>query len=104
MNYIEHLQKKVRKMEDNRDKLKKALSSSDVEHPKSGCSSSAAIITVRLCLDGMEILTDCSDTNEGFYISRVLEVLLREGLSIVSCSCNKVNGRLLHTIRTEVYI
>lgn len=91
-------------MEDNRDKLKKALSSSDVEHPKSGCSSSAAIITVRLCLDGMEILTDCSVTNEGFYISRVLEVLLREGLSIVSCSCNKVNGRLLHTIRTEVYI
>ncbi|OIT21601.1 PREDICTED: transcription factor bHLH118-like isoform X2 [Nicotiana attenuata] len=107
VNYIEHLQEKVRKMEDNKGKLKMGLSSSDVDYPKSGCSSSshessAAIITVKLCLDGMEILTDCSVTNEGFYLSRVLEVLLREGLSIVSCSCNKVNGRLLHTIRTEV--
>ncbi|XP_019238623.1 PREDICTED: transcription factor bHLH55-like isoform X3 [Nicotiana attenuata] len=49
VNYIEHLQEKVRKMEDNK----------------------------------------------GFYLSRVLEVLLREGLSIVSCSCNKVNGRFV---------
>ncbi|XP_059306856.1 transcription factor bHLH118-like [Lycium ferocissimum] len=107
VNYIEHLQKKVRNLEDNRDKLKKALSSSKVDYPKSGCStlsseSSRTIMEVRPCLDGIEILINWSVTNEGCCLSRVLEILLQQGLSIVNCSCNKVNGRLLHSIRTEV--
>ncbi|XP_070031138.1 transcription factor bHLH118-like [Nicotiana tomentosiformis] len=106
-NYIEHLQKIVRNLEDRREKLKKASNSSNLDYTVSGSSStsdssSSTIVTVKQCLDGMEILVKCGVESEGFRLSRVLEVLLQEGLSIVNCSCTKTNTNLLHTIRTEV--
>ncbi|XP_055831439.1 transcription factor bHLH36-like [Solanum dulcamara] len=104
-NYIEQLQKNVKNLEERREKLKKE--SIGLSNPQSGSSiisySSPAIVIVKECLDGMEILVNCDLKNEGFRLSRVLQVLLQEGLSIVNCSCTKTNTTsLLHTIRTEV--
>ncbi|XP_060175817.1 transcription factor bHLH118-like [Lycium barbarum] len=105
-NYIEHLQKNVKNLEEKRENLKKESSLRNLGYPKSGSSStsdsSPAIVRVKECLDGMEILVNCGLNNEGFRLSRVLEVLLQEGLSIVNCSCTKTNTTsALHTIRTE---
>ncbi|TMW86653.1 hypothetical protein EJD97_021056 [Solanum chilense] len=106
-NYIEQLQKNVKNLEEKREKLMKdstGLSNVDGIN-KIGSSTSrhcspAAIVTVKECLDGMEILVNCG---LGFRLSRVLQVLLQEGLSIVNCSSTKTNtSSLLHTIRTEV--
>ncbi|KAF3640761.1 hypothetical protein T459_16423 [Capsicum annuum] len=108
-NYIEQLQKNVKHLEERREKLKKeSIGLSNLDYPKSGSSSTsssspATIVTVKECLDGMEILVNCCLKNEGFRLSRVLQVLLQEGLSIVNCSCTKTNSKsVLHTIRTEV--
>ncbi|KAJ8548394.1 hypothetical protein K7X08_030863 [Anisodus acutangulus] len=103
-SYIEHLQKNVKNLEDKREKLKKESSLSNLDYPKiNGSSSTSAIVTVKECLDGMEILVNCGLNNEGFRLSRVLQVLLQEGLSIVNCSCTKTNTTsVLHTIRTQV--
>ncbi|KAK4718401.1 hypothetical protein R3W88_016739 [Solanum pinnatisectum] len=106
-NYIEQLQKNVKNLEEKREKLmKESIGLSNVDgNPKSGSSTSrdsspAAIVTVKECLDGMEILVNCG---LGFRLSRVLQVLLQQGLSIVNCSCTKTNtSSVLHTIRTEV--
>ncbi|KAH0658367.1 hypothetical protein KY289_027115 [Solanum tuberosum] len=106
-NYIEQLQKNVKNLEEKRKKLmKESTGLSNVDgNPKSGSStardsSPAAIVTVKECLDGMEILVNCG---LGFRLSRVLQVLLQQGLSIVNCSCTKTNTTsVLHTIRTEV--
>ncbi|XP_009804982.1 transcription factor bHLH118-like [Nicotiana tabacum] len=106
-NYIEYLQKNVRNLEDKREKLNKTSNSSNLDYTKSGRSStsdssSSTNVTVKQCLDGMEILVNCGVESEGFRLSRVLEVLLQEGLNIVNCSCTKTSTSLLHTIRTEV--
>ncbi|KAJ8531305.1 hypothetical protein K7X08_026739 [Anisodus acutangulus] len=103
-NYIEHLQKNVKNLEERREKLKNTSSLSNLDYPKiSGSSSTSAIVTVKECRDGMEILVNCGLKNEGFRLSRVLQVLLQEGLSIVNCSCTKTNTTsVLHTIQTEV--
>lgn len=106
-NYIEQLQKNVKNLEERREKLKKeSIGLSNI--PRSGSStasdsSPAAIVMVKECLDGMEILVNCGLNNEGFRLSRVLQVLFQEGLTIVNCSCAKINNTtVLHTIRTEV--
>ncbi|MCD9560389.1 hypothetical protein HAX54_019060 [Datura stramonium] len=102
-NYIEQLQKNVKNLEERREKLKKESSLCNLDYPKSGSDSSPAIVAVKECLDGMEILVNCCLNNEGFRLSRVLQVLLQEGLSIVNCSCTKTNNTsVLHTIRTQV--
>ncbi|CAN4097713.1 unnamed protein product [Withania somnifera] len=106
-NYIKKLQKNVKNLNERREKLKESISLSSLDHPKSGSSSttdsSPVIVTVKKCLDGMEILVNCDLKNEGFRLSRVLKVLLQEGLSIVNCSCTKTNiNGVLHTIRTKV--
>ncbi|CAN4101536.1 unnamed protein product [Withania somnifera] len=95
-NFIEQLQKN-----------ESSIGLNNLEYPKSGSSStsnsSPVIVTVKECLDGMEILVNCDLKNEGFRLSTVLQLLLQEGLSIVSCSCTKTNTTgVLHTIRTEV--
>ncbi|CAN4097824.1 unnamed protein product [Withania somnifera] len=105
--YIEQLQKNVKNLEERREKLKESIGVRNLDYSKSGSSSTSAscpvIVTLKECLDGMEILINYDLKNEGFRLSRVLQVLLQERLSIVNCSCTKTNtSRVLYTIRTEV--
>ena len=103
VNYINHMKNKVQDLSAKRDGLKGLPSSSGQTDltPESGSSESylANSIVVRPWLSGIEIVI-----NSRLPLSRVMQVLRDEGLSIVSCSSSKVNGRLIHTLQSEVYI
>lgn len=56
---------------------------------------------VRHSSAGVEVVINA---RQGLPLSRVLEVLMEEGLIIVGFISTKVNERLLHSIEAEVYI
>ncbi|KAK7357399.1 hypothetical protein VNO80_16684 [Phaseolus coccineus] len=98
VNYINHLQKNIKELSDKRDKLKKlpinsTLESRENKHESSGFTvhqnSSGAV--------GIEI-----SEFKGVSLSKLLELVLEEGLEVVCCLSTKVNGRLFHSLQCEV--
>ncbi|KAB2001279.1 hypothetical protein ES319_D12G290500v1 [Gossypium barbadense] len=88
--YIKYLQKRVSELSYKRDELKKVLNSSGFDH---GMSSDGAVLStavVHQSLDG------------ALTLSRVLELLVQEGLDVVSCVSTRIHGGLAHTIQSEV--
>ena len=118
--YIKQLQIKIKELSTKRDDLKKhylsdSSSIGPTDHGGAGSSSSftprppqqGQFIRVQPCCGGVEIAIGTSDfggADGGLALSRVLEVILEEGLSLVSCVSTKVNDKLLHTVQSEVLI
>ncbi|KAK7391100.1 hypothetical protein VNO78_19461 [Psophocarpus tetragonolobus] len=101
VNYINHLQKNIKELNDKKDKLKKELSinsspeSHDSKHVYSGFTAhqnSGRVV-------GIEI---SGFSEEGVPLSKLLELVLEEGLEVLSCLSTQVNGRLLHSLQCEV--
>lgn len=93
VNYISHLKNNIKELEIKRNNLKKL----------SGRSS----VTVNRCQGGVEVLINsCGFGVEGrLPLSKVFAVLTERGLNVVSYVSSEVlNGRLFHTIRSEVII
>nr|AFK46849.1 unknown [Lotus japonicus] len=96
VNYINHLQKNIKELSDKRDELnnlsnilkKDRASASFTFHQSDGCV-------------GIEITSGFRE-EEGLPVSKLPEILLEEGLEVVSCISTKVNGKLLHSMQCEV--
>lgn len=61
-----------------------------------------AIVRVSQGGDGVEVLISISSKEETFPISRVLKMLLGEGLDVVSCVSTATNEIKVHKILAEV--
>ncbi|KOM36032.1 hypothetical protein LR48_Vigan02g218200 [Vigna angularis] len=101
VNYINHLQKNIKELSEKRDKLKKkvainsSLESRENKHESCG-------FTVRQTSSGAVGIEISGLSEEGVSLSKLLELLLEEGLEVVCCLSTKVNGRLLHSLQCEV--
>ncbi|PSS33134.1 Transcription factor bHLH120 like [Actinidia chinensis var. chinensis] len=102
VNYINHLQKNINELEIKREKLKKLPSSRDPLASTASGSSKICFpnsVTVSLCYGGVEILVT---SEKGFALSTVFRLLVDERIDVVSYFSTEVNGRLFHTIRSEI--
>lgn len=106
-NYIKHLQKNIEELHDKRDELKKSSNisgtcSTVVENSQCPSIMGDSVILVRpsACI-GVEVVVN-TPLKQGVPLSRVIDILVGEGLSIVSCTSAKINQRLIYTLKSEV--
>ncbi|CAK7337141.1 unnamed protein product [Dovyalis caffra] len=102
VNYIKYLQKKIKELSAKKDRLRK-LSNLGVVASASGSSKkySASSVALQAYPGGIEIIFDSDLKGRDLPLSRVLQVLLEEGISVVNCVSTKVNERLFHTVQTQ---
>lgn len=108
MNHINHMKNKIEQLRIEKDGLESSSNStsSSISETSSDKQSWVNSVVIQPCWGGMEIVI-CSGGPGGqdLPLSSVLEVLvIQEGLNVVKCASSKANGRLIHTIQTEVYM
>lgn len=125
--HIKHLQTRIKELGSQRDDLKTQTSSwpdlrsttalglsGNLIIGSSGSSSSllsagncsTSRVAVNPCFGGVEIVISCgagdSLEQQGMVLSRLMQILLEQGLTVISCATTHVNKRLVYTIQSEV--
>ncbi|CAN1332739.1 Transcription factor bHLH36 [Linum perenne] len=93
-NYIKHQERKIEELSCKRDQNSSA---NNYIHD----SNYMSIVSVRRCLIGIEVILEESGMVS---VSRVVGDLVTEGLNVVSTVSAKVNHRMVHTIKAEVWL
>jgi hypothetical protein len=99
------LKQKINELEIKRDKIKEMVSSSRVETGNELSADPTSVVKcvkIDLIPGGVEIVIcsgfeDCSSR-----LSDLMEIILQEGCDVVHCVTNQVNGKIFHTIKSEV--
>lgn len=101
VNYIKHLQAKIGELGFKRDELKSIHSLAALGSP---CSNSSCLttFTVNSCCEIVEIVISQSIKEKDFLLSTVLDLLLQQGLDVVSCFSSQAYDKIVHTIRCEL--
>ncbi|WVZ14168.1 hypothetical protein V8G54_011734 [Vigna mungo] len=101
VNYIKHMQNNIKELVAKRDELKKLSSHSNMENSHEGLHTSCNF-TVHENNDIIGIEITSGFIEERPKVSKLLQLLIQEGLEVVSCLSSEVNGRLLHSLQCEV--
>ncbi|KAK6125938.1 hypothetical protein DH2020_040327 [Rehmannia glutinosa] len=106
--YIRCLKNNIKELGIKRDNLKR-LSKNDqlvLDSEKGSCSKNLPniVVTVQPCSIGVEVLISGDFIEEGLTLplSRILRLLLEEGLVVVCCNLTKFDGKLHYAIQSEV--
>lgn len=99
-NYINHLQEKLKQLQDKKAELMKVSNLSTNATTQNG-SNIQPFVIVQPFPGGLEIVCSYSFNKCLFPLSRVLDMLLKEGLNLISCTSNMIEGRFIYTIRSE---
>ncbi|XVE64130.1 hypothetical protein DITRI_Ditri07aG0077300 [Diplodiscus trichospermus] len=102
VSYIKDLQKKIDGLRAKRDELKKISASSGFDQGVSSNDSFTSSAVVRRSIDGVEVVISTGHGTQALSLSRVLELLLEEGLDVISCISTRIDGGMIHTIQSEV--
>ncbi|KAJ1431404.1 Myc-type, basic helix-loop-helix [Sesbania bispinosa] len=103
VNYIKHMENKIKELGAKREELKKLFDSKTKmeNHEINNHTSGNFTIHHNNGILGIEITSGGGLKEERLKLSKLLQLLLEEGLE-VSCLSNQVNGRLLHSVQFEV--
>ncbi|XP_030532921.1 transcription factor bHLH36-like [Rhodamnia argentea] len=101
VNYIKHLQGKIRELSFKRDELKNIYSLASLDSPSSDSSWSTSF-TVNSCCDSVEVVICRSIRDKHLLLSTVIELLLQQGLDVVSCFSSLAYDGIVHTIHCEL--
>lgn len=104
MNYINHLQNKVNQLQAKRDELAKVCNLSNIGTENGSSSNNTLLpplVFVHPFPGGLEIMYSYSFQKSAFPMSRVLDILHKEGFNVVSTTSIRRDGRFIHTIRSE---
>ncbi|RDX84576.1 Transcription factor bHLH126, partial [Mucuna pruriens] len=101
VNYIKHMQHNIKELGAKRDELKKLSNYSKMENNHEGLHTSCNF-TVHENNGVMGIEITSAFREERPKLSKLLQLLVEEGLEVVSCLSTEVNGRLLHSVQCEV--
>ncbi|XP_057763003.1 transcription factor bHLH36-like [Arachis stenosperma] len=108
VNYINQLQNKVKKLQAKRDELKKHFSDlnnnaihDDDDEDESILHLPPYAVVHPLQGVGVEIICCYSFKKCLCPLSRLLHILIGEGLNIINTISTKKNGRFIHTIQSE---
>ncbi|XP_039066906.1 transcription factor bHLH126-like [Hibiscus syriacus] len=100
--YIKDLQKRIRELSSKRDELKKLSDSSGCDRGMSSNDSFTTSAVVRQSLDGVEVVFSTGVGARALTLSKVLKLMVEEGLDAVSCVSTRIDEGLIHTIQSEV--
>ncbi|XP_022967981.1 transcription factor bHLH118-like [Cucurbita maxima] len=100
VNYIKYQKKKIKEFEAKRDELKKLYNSSNDLEISRG-QTPICSFKVSSFDGGLEILITTNDFH-GFPLSRILKVIVDQGLEVISCGSTTMNDKSMHTIQMEV--
>ncbi|CAL5442293.1 unnamed protein product [Camellia sinensis] len=103
VNYIRHLQKRIEVLSEKRDELKRSsLNQSSVNGGSKYLPSclKQSVTVVETSRGGVQVVVNTALIGR-VSVSRVLDVLIREGLTVISCISTNINERSLHSIETE---
>ncbi|KAJ4972432.1 hypothetical protein NE237_005531 [Protea cynaroides] len=96
-NYIRNLHKKIEELKYKRDGLRNMGNSTILN-----ADHEADRVTVRHCSAGLEVVISSGLSDEMLPLSRVLRVLVEEGLNILNSVSTKVNKSSTHAIQSQV--
>ncbi|XP_015877971.2 transcription factor bHLH120 [Ziziphus jujuba] len=100
--YIKHLEKKIQELSVKRNELKRQP---NCNNEKSNCLLPVYYFTISSWSGMVEIMINSwlGESDDRLTLSRVLEVILEQGLDVVSCiSTSQANDKLVYTIQSEV--
>ncbi|XP_027359467.1 transcription factor bHLH118-like [Abrus precatorius] len=101
VNYIKHMQHNIKELGAKRDKLKKLSNYSKMENNHETLHTYGNFtVHENNGIVGIEITSGFR--KESFKLSKLLQLLIEEGLEVVSCLSTEANGRLLHSVQCEV--